>query len=393
MVDLLDLFLFACLLSSCFISLVSSTWLLKRLGKLRPDVQRRIFPRQLASLAYWNVIFIFVGMLPSIVINWYPTVEESLPFPREWKCWAIFSVFSTLRFVPVAVEAHTALTFLHQALRNIDRRRELEPWLQRIPPTVLALGVLMATGDALILVKLPGSRGKLVWANNMCVPGRLNRICSILVLLVGFSICTVSYVLVLRHSFRGEQLPGSVRGRAMRRAGAYMLAYMLSFGPILFCYCYMTLAQEEIPVMYYVGVLCESLSGAMNTATYAYHSRYTAASAVISEEMAAERSIDISLNLEFRDNVSVREIDLTDDAVYARRPYGYNRTLGSISRPQDKRLRCEMQIAAASLATASLAAEAVQEWWEIATPSLAAEAAQERSSQERVEEVRKSEKP
>lgn len=261
----LSVFLFLLCLQANLCSLGGCCWLVWRLRQHFPNVRRRLFPRQLHSLAFADLFF-HTTALVILTIDWFPFANLSLAV-ADTVCHTTYIVFRAARFTCLLHETHIAISFVAQTFRWMSALRILNfhlVWLW-------VLGALLATY----------AEWTNPWTydanNGNCKPARWKWVASEVSVFVLFACTLISvaaYVcVVIRSCWRLP--PQAVKVRNFRRAASYLLNVVLTYGLVSIAYCRMDLFRNV--GFFAVASVMELYNGFFNSMTYALQSRYAAA--------------------------------------------------------------------------------------------------------------------
>lgn len=246
------------------LSLVGCIWLICRLRRYSPHIRSRLFPRQLLSLAFADLVF-HVTAFPVIWIDYSPSLQVSDAM-AETICQFTYIFFRIARYICLLHEMHIALSFMVQVFRCTSALLVFN----RCLPSLWLLGFFLGTASSM------GNPWSYDASNTLCAPTKWRGggdWISILMLFATAIVCTVAYLCVVVQTCQALP-PQRVKRHNFRRACAYVVNFFFTYGLILGAY----LDQELFTSLYFVfATALEFCNGSFNTLTYACQSRYVTA--------------------------------------------------------------------------------------------------------------------
>lgn len=217
-------------------SILSWIWLLCR---LRQQSWRRLFPRQLRSLA-------IAGLLQSVTAVPLDVFgHSSLPTPSVIHA-ITYDLYRASQLVVALQEAHLALAFFAQCVRWCSAL----PWLDKSIPAVWAAGIALGIWAALLDMSTP-AHGVVSVVTLTCCMGVALLTCFVLVLTTCFSV------------------PSRVRWQSFTRAAGYPIIALACYLPITAANVHEELWSE--PGWYrHFAIVCCNMNGVLNVLWAAY---------------------------------------------------------------------------------------------------------------------------
>lgn len=246
-------------------SVLSCAWLFYTLRRrLAHGVRRRLFPRQLQSLAVAGFFF-NIFLLPVLYIDlWTIPADGKQPEYYSNGCQYAYSILRTARFLSVLQQLHIALTFLAQAMR----------WVWALPLLNRAIPGVWLGGFALGVLDYTLSAWSFDIELNTCVEHNdkadLVSVCSI-------SLCAaisiLSFACTLQRYASSASGPISVRRKNYKRAAVYPAITVISYSGVIGGY--MDTQLFSTPAWYWpVASILQASNGILNTLTFYSQSRY-----------------------------------------------------------------------------------------------------------------------
>mmetsp|Transcript_135719 Transcript_135719/g.307069 ORF Transcript_135719/g.307069 Transcript_135719/m.307069 type:complete len:356 (-) Transcript_135719:53-1120(-) len=244
------------LLAADSVSILACSGYLVHFLSLDPKLRRRLFPRQLASLALADLLASLVVLL--YIFLKFPEYYDVVPDPDKY-CEFVYDLYRWFRIVSVLQEVHISFVFLGQCLRA-------ERFLVAMR---FGIWVLWTVGSLVAFVEAFFFRWSADKVHKSCKPSGVEYV-DIVVLIGACATCLFTNFVVFAKS--SGRAPGSVQRSVMRRAMLYPLNFLASYILIIICYCSPALAGSG-PLFFGACVL-EYLSGFFNCITYFANSRY-----------------------------------------------------------------------------------------------------------------------
>lgn len=243
------------------LSIGACAWLIYKLRRLAQPLRKRLFARQLISLAVADLLFHIVDTVATYEI--FGPLPSGAWFETD-VCMVIFTIFTSVRLVSLLQEMIMALSFLLLAFRW------KRTWRQLIIGHLLwgswVVGIVVGIPAQLLFTKW-------IWnkENEHCEPLQKDWTSLAAIALSGV-LCLGAYVAVMLHSV-SLHAPGSVQRIYYRRASFYPLNFMITYLPVLILYMNPSLMHGH-DWRWSIAATLESLNGAFNVATYAWQSHY-----------------------------------------------------------------------------------------------------------------------
>lgn len=236
------------------LSITACMAMLARLGRLRPEVRKRLFVRQMMWLLSTDTV-LHLTLVGVVIVDVSP-LPDALRWSQsafELACRTVYGVNRPLQAVSAVLEVHIAVTFAFQAVRC---RPAIWLLSRTIAPTVLvALLCFVYLHFQTHWHMREGIRS--CAAGVKVTRARFIQVC--------FVLCFLSYALILIASCRA---PGSVRRRSLCRAATYPGNFLLSYGVLVLICWYRSFARNDEGVALAVAGVC--VGGLLNAFTYAW---------------------------------------------------------------------------------------------------------------------------
>lgn len=225
-------------------------------ARLSPSDRRRLFPRQLRSLAVAGLL-VTTSAVPLVWVNFWHMQRG----PAEDVCAIVYNVFRPARFVSALQETHMALTFLAQVVRAT----KVLHCLNRGIPVLWILGLVLGVVDAVLY---PFHLDE----HNICAQSGTGRIEVISICIIGSCVLTsvlASVATMVKASASFTTL--AVQRRFFKRAVWYPCISVISYAPILIVYSFPAL---QLTRHFPAAVVFELCNGAMNAGMFCFQSHY-----------------------------------------------------------------------------------------------------------------------
>lgn len=262
-----------------------------RLRRIECFIGKRLFLRQLRGLSFADLFFV-LSSLPLIVVS-HP-LWNSANTPSGVCTWIVM-LATFFRHLSLWIEMHIAVSSLLQAFK-VDAARGLR----------CSFFFIWAPGLLFTLVSTLENPWTYNYKERVCVPGDWFHYSADSLtsadLALAMCICSTSYVASICRGWK--RWPGSVQRRVSRRAEIYianaLVTYVLAFA------CFTNRALFKSRFFLTVAMTLELLGGALNTAAYAWQSRYGAALGGDTSAMRADLASSVvrpSFHVEFTERV------------------------------------------------------------------------------------------
>jgi hypothetical protein len=226
--------------------------------------RKRLFPRQLRSLASAGLC-VYTLAIPTLIIDFWYLPGTLSGEDYSLACSSGFAIFRTFRLVNVLQETHIALTFLAQSLK----------WTKLLPVLNRGIPIVWSTGLALGVILQLVNPWTFSTTLEKCVPPRdadghteidYGTVTTL-------SICFVTALASFLAIVRKTHMPAVVRRQNFQRAMCYPLISVLSFSLLIGSYVKIHLFWDP-PWYFPTMVIMECSNGFLNSLAFAVQSRY-----------------------------------------------------------------------------------------------------------------------
>ena len=249
------------ILGAALWSFIACTWLLIHLYRVPANVRNRLFLLQIRYLALADLSFV-IASVPAILVGELNLHTDTL----DSVCKYDILLFNFSRHVILWIEMHLGASVVLQFFR-----------VQAMKPLRCVLYLIWLPGLLLSLYSAFTEPWTYNAKERICVPTNFRGTADpvdIADLALCICVCACSYLTLVCGSWMQES-PSSVQGRASRKAAAYLVNAVLTYGLIFAIYADVKLFRNL--TLNAIASIFELLGGLFNTITYAMQSRYAAA--------------------------------------------------------------------------------------------------------------------